>query len=820
MASRTNAGGEAIESPKKKRKRKAPAVPDPPEWNPDAMHPPLQLRVELMDYQLYAIEEALAHHGRRMIVLGTGLGKSITCFRTLMSYFHNSCSLHWMQWQPVLQRALPGFGPSLLSLVFGYAEDWCRYDEWPRQSLVILTMANMLEAFANDLVKTTTLPREVIRAWTKCPAKGALTKRFPAVFGAGASVASPYGASAEGASSTPRGTPHSTSSSFSVNETEAMLAWMSRHRTYRPWVEILTHDQAVKHAAWLGSRRHCYIVDESQTYKNRGSKRTQVALPLLQAAHRVLEATATPLNRPCDMYPQARIIDPTFYPNYTDYISIFANDGRPVQYKQVANGVSILQDRGIGHRNKARLQRELSERIMTCITDRNDPRFVPSPTFGRLYRRHYPILPPRGEAALRGTPPTSAERVLRTLGPSGPGVSLSVPSAPATTIQTHVILVHLDMEATDKERELSRHVARVKPLLLPHMPPDLARLTMAYLHPNGCAQRRRTMTARMQKLFAKGDDTAMVAAALAKHSSSNPYSFEAQFGQVYSLTLNYKTPAVFRVLDRLAAVFRRDPHRKVVVFASRKDLADPMERYWNTVLFPGNPSPDTVLFPTNQGPDTVLFPANQGPDTVLFPANQGPDTVLFPGNPRPDAIPPDANVPKVKRKAKEDRPKTPKKHKGTAVKTTPRPKPPVAKESTNGIPGPSMVRIHGGVAKDKREACAQRFRTDPSCRAMMAGYMSGGVGMDFSSADMCIMAEPPSQFTVWAQAVGRIKRLTQRKPKIYVFMLNLDGSLDDVLVKMCTGKGEFISKVLDTEQCRLVVDEECTLNNVFQSMEL
>ncbi|KAH9286123.1 SWI/SNF-related matrix-associated actin-dependent regulator of chromatin subfamily A-like protein 1 [Echinococcus granulosus] len=90
-----------------------------------------------------------------------------------------------------------------------------------------------------------------------------------------------------------------------------------QHQQHRKLVTIFTYDLLSRYAESLGrtvSSFEVVIMDESHHLKNLRTSRTKSALPILQAAKRVILLTGTPaLSRPLELYPQIIGIRPNLF---------------------------------------------------------------------------------------------------------------------------------------------------------------------------------------------------------------------------------------------------------------------------------------------------------------------------------------------------------------------------------------------------------------------------------------------------------------------------------------------------------------------------
>ncbi|XP_069792189.1 SWI/SNF-related matrix-associated actin-dependent regulator of chromatin subfamily A-like protein 1 isoform X3 [Narcine bancroftii] len=86
-------------------------------------------------------------------------------------------------------------------------------------------------------------------------------------------------------------------------------------------VNIISHDLLAKLSKQLMERQfQVIIVDESHFLKNMKTARCKAALPLLQAARRLILLSGTPaMSRPAELYSQIAAIRPTLFPNFHNF---------------------------------------------------------------------------------------------------------------------------------------------------------------------------------------------------------------------------------------------------------------------------------------------------------------------------------------------------------------------------------------------------------------------------------------------------------------------------------------------------------------------
>ncbi|KAJ5199655.1 SNF2-related protein [Penicillium cf. griseofulvum] len=101
----------------------------------------------------------------------------------------------------------------------------------------------------------------------------------------------------------------------------------------------------------------------------------------------------------------------------------------------------------------------------------------------------------------------------------------------------------------------------------------------------------------------------------------------------------------------------------------------------------------------------------------------------------------------------------------------------------------------GRMANRSREINLNRFRKDAETKIMIASIKTGGLGLDFSVANKCILIDLWWNEAVQDQAFFRLWRLGQQRD-VECIMLTVKGSIDDWMDRTQKRKAKEISEVL------------------------
>ncbi|XP_072902445.1 SWI/SNF-related matrix-associated actin-dependent regulator of chromatin subfamily A-like protein 1 [Hemitrygon akajei] len=107
----------------------------------------------------------------------------------------------------------------------------------------------------------------------------------------------------------------------SVNADTVNVVMTGKDRLSSSNINIISHDLLAKFRKQLMERQfQVIIVDESHFLKNMKTARCKAALPLLQAARRLVLLSGTPaLSRPAELYSQITAIRPSFFPSFHQF---------------------------------------------------------------------------------------------------------------------------------------------------------------------------------------------------------------------------------------------------------------------------------------------------------------------------------------------------------------------------------------------------------------------------------------------------------------------------------------------------------------------
>ncbi|KAJ6184962.1 hypothetical protein N7519_006263 [Penicillium mononematosum] len=109
--------------------------------------------------------------------------------------------------------------------------------------------------------------------------------------------------------------------------------------------------------------------------------------------------------------------------------------------------------------------------------------------------------------------------------------------------------------------------------------------------------------------------------------------------------------------------------------------------------------------------------------------------------------------------------------------------------------GWSYSEMTGKMANRSREIHLDRFRTDDECKIMIASIKTGGLGLDFSVANKCILVDLWWNEAVQDQAFLRLWRLGQQRD-VECIVLMIKESIDDWMMGTQKRKAKDISEVM------------------------
>ena len=106
------------------------------------------------------------------------------------------------------------------------------------------------------------------------------------------------------------------------------------------------------------------------------------------------------------------------------------------------------------------------------------------------------------------------------------------------------------------------------------------------------------------------------------------------------------------------------------------------------------------------------------------------------------------------------------------------------------------VPFHGAMSFDARDKAIHKFTMDPDCRILIAGMKAGGVGLNLTAANRCIIIDLWWNNAVEQQAFCRMFRIGQERD-VEVVRFTVTDSIDDAIVALQERKINAIDPVLD-----------------------
>lgn len=91
--------------------------------------------------------------------------------------------------------------------------------------------------------------------------------------------------------------------------------------------------------------------------------------------------------------------------------------------------------------------------------------------------------------------------------------------------------------------------------------------------------------------------------------------------------------------------------------------------------------------------------------------------------------------------------------------------------------------IDGHKSTDRTKALA-RFKNDDQCKILVAPLTQASCGLDLAIASRIILAVNSPSSSMEKQCLGRVNRLSQKKKKVYLDVILMEGSLEDALYSL------------------------------------
>jgi len=103
-----------------------------------------------------------------------------------------------------------------------------------------------------------------------------------------------------------------------------------------------------------------------------------------------------------------------------------------------------------------------------------------------------------------------------------------------------------------------------------------------------------------------------------------------------------------------------------------------------------------------------------------------------------------------------------------------------------------------GKTRD-REACVERFQTDPSCKLFLVSLKAGGVGLNLTAAEYVFVLDPWWNPAVEAQAIGRAHRIGQTN-QVFAYRLIARGTVEEKVLELQDTKRDLADAIVGANE--------------------
>jgi superfamily II DNA or RNA helicase len=102
-----------------------------------------------------------------------------------------------------------------------------------------------------------------------------------------------------------------------------------------------------------------------------------------------------------------------------------------------------------------------------------------------------------------------------------------------------------------------------------------------------------------------------------------------------------------------------------------------------------------------------------------------------------------------------------------------------------------------GKTRD-RQACVERFQTDPDCRLFLISLKAGGLGLNLTAAQYVFLLDPWWNPAVEAQAVDRAHRIGQTN-RVFAYRLIAQGTVEEKVLELQNSKRELANAIVGAD---------------------
>ena len=104
-----------------------------------------------------------------------------------------------------------------------------------------------------------------------------------------------------------------------------------------------------------------------------------------------------------------------------------------------------------------------------------------------------------------------------------------------------------------------------------------------------------------------------------------------------------------------------------------------------------------------------------------------------------------------------------------------------------------------------RQACVERFQTDPDCGVFLISLKAGGLGLNLTAADYVFLLDPWWNPAVEAQAIDRAHRVGQTR-QVFAYRLICKGTVEEKIAELQTKKRALAEAILEADQTTVLKD--------------
>jgi SNF2 family DNA or RNA helicase len=97
-----------------------------------------------------------------------------------------------------------------------------------------------------------------------------------------------------------------------------------------------------------------------------------------------------------------------------------------------------------------------------------------------------------------------------------------------------------------------------------------------------------------------------------------------------------------------------------------------------------------------------------------------------------------------------------------------------------------------------RQACVERFQTDPGCKLFLVSLKAGGLGLNLTAAQYVFLLDPWWNPAVETQAIDRAHRIGQTN-RVFAYRLVARGTVEEKVLELQHTKRELADAILGAD---------------------